>query len=250
MSRPGLNIEARLARLERLIPQRVFIYHGTHEPKLGQEEIVFWDNPQQQRGRILMRVGNVVKTIGDTQAMEVSVYDADGDGVVDAAEALGSWPAADYLRRNVDETVSGGAGKQWIFDQCSVFLSGAGLYADGEIGSSTGFRLADGHTGLQWEQVWDPGTGELSGSHVAVMTQGALTFTPAGDAIGVSYPYVLNGAVLVDGLLAVGGNVYFTGGNWNTGHVQLGSAHIWFDGTNIRAKTSAPTSATDGTILV
>ena len=36
------------------------------------------------------------------------------------------------------------------------------------------------------------------------------------------------------------------GGNWNTGHFQLDQAHIWFDGTDLRGKNSAPASASDG----
>jgi hypothetical protein len=45
-------------------------------------------------------------------------------------------------------------------------------------------------------------------------------------------------------------NIVFVGGDWNTGHLQLGTAHIWYDGTNIRGKTSAPTSSGDGTAIV
>jgi hypothetical protein len=48
---------------------------------------------------------------------------------------------------------------------------------------------------------------------------------------------------------ATKGNIVMEGGNWDSGHIQLGTAHIWFDGTHLYAKNSAPTSSTDGTIL-
>ena len=49
---------------------------------------------------------------------------------------------------------------------------------------------------------------------------------------------------------ATEGNLNFEGGTWNNGHIQLGAAHIWFDGTTLYGKVSAPTGATDGTDLM
>jgi hypothetical protein len=50
------------------------------------------------------------------------------------------------------------------------------------------------------------------------------------------------------------GNIRFEaiggGGNWNTGHIQLGNDHIWSDGSTIYGKIGAPTGATDGTDLM
>jgi hypothetical protein len=41
-----------------------------------------------------------------------------------------------------------------------------------------------------------------------------------------------------------------TGGLWNTGHLQLGPYHLWIDNTGrLRVKSTAPTSATDGTVV-
>lgn len=48
-------------------------------------------------------------------------------------------------------------------------------------------------------------------------------------------------------------NIDMEGGNWNTGHFELGDTHIWNDETNdeIRIKDgSAPTSETDGAAIV
>lgn len=45
-------------------------------------------------------------------------------------------------------------------------------------------------------------------------------------------------------------NLRFAGGAWNTGHVQLGAAHVWSDGSTLYGKASAPTGATDGTDLL
>ena len=49
---------------------------------------------------------------------------------------------------------------------------------------------------------------------------------------------------------ATKGNIRMAGGDWDTGHIQLGAAHIWFNGTNILGKVSAPTNGTDGTTIV
>ena len=39
-------------------------------------------------------------------------------------------------------------------------------------------------------------------------------------------------------------------GAWNTGHLVLGTSHLWLDGTGrLRIKAGAPTSATDGTVV-
>ncbi len=50
--------------------------------------------------------------------------------------------------------------------------------------------------------------------------------------------------------LNVAGNVQTTGGDFNSGHLLLGSYHIWVgtDG-NLRMKNSAPTSSLDGSII-
>lgn len=45
---------------------------------------------------------------------------------------------------------------------------------------------------------------------------------------------------------ATKGNVRMAGGDWDTGHLQLNIGHIWYDGSTLRGKASAPTGATDG----
>jgi len=45
-------------------------------------------------------------------------------------------------------------------------------------------------------------------------------------------------------------NVDMQGGNWNTGHIMLGNAHLWFDGTTLYGNVTTPTGATDGTSLL
>jgi len=45
------------------------------------------------------------------------------------------------------------------------------------------------------------------------------------------------------------GNLHFDGGNWDTGHIVMNGIHLWSNGTNLYWKTSAPTTATDGTVV-
>lgn len=46
------------------------------------------------------------------------------------------------------------------------------------------------------------------------------------------------------------GNGENTSGGWNTGHLQIGQYHLWVDSTgDLRIKSSAPTSDTDGTVV-
>ena len=44
-------------------------------------------------------------------------------------------------------------------------------------------------------------------------------------------------------------NVRFVGGNWDTGHLQIGNTHIWSNGSTLYGKVGAPVSATDGSDL-
>jgi len=44
---------------------------------------------------------------------------------------------------------------------------------------------------------------------------------------------------------ATKGNVYLAGGDWNTGHLQLNTGHVWATSGVLRFSASAPTSATD-----
>jgi hypothetical protein len=74
------------------------------------------------------------------------------------------------------------------------------------------------------------------------MNNGAVTATNA-DSIRIA-------AQTADGSVGTDGNINMLGGDWDDGHIQLGAAHIWYDGTNLRAKLSVPTSAGDGTILL
>lgn len=50
--------------------------------------------------------------------------------------------------------------------------------------------------------------------------------------------------------LEVNGNMKISSGAWNSGHLILGSYHLWVDSTgDLRIKSSAPTSDTDGTVV-
>jgi hypothetical protein len=55
---------------------------------------------------------------------------------------------------------------------------------------------------------------------------------------------------LTDGSNTVYGNMTFVGGGWNTAHMILGAYHLWVDSTgDLRIKSGAPTSDTDGTVV-
>lgn len=49
---------------------------------------------------------------------------------------------------------------------------------------------------------------------------------------------------------ATKGNIEMKGADWNTGHIQLKTGHMWFDGTYLRGKNSAPSSSGDGGRIV
>jgi len=50
--------------------------------------------------------------------------------------------------------------------------------------------------------------------------------------------------------LAFGDSFLIEGGGWNNGHLQLGTYHLWVDGSGrLRIKDGAPTSSTDGTVV-
>lgn len=50
--------------------------------------------------------------------------------------------------------------------------------------------------------------------------------------------------------LAFGDKLLLDGGGWNSGHLQLGTYHLWVDGSGrLRIKDGAPTSSTDGTVV-
>jgi hypothetical protein len=66
-----------------------------------------------------------------------------------------------------------------------------------------------------------------------------------------------DGAATVDHLLRTGGTaanrnaeLCKNGGAWDTGHLTIGSYHLWIDSTgDLRIKSSAPTGDTDGTVV-
>ena len=67
--------------------------------------------------------------------------------------------------------------------------------------------------------------------------------TTESDAI-----YIASG---VGNPAATSQNIRFVGGDWDSGHVQLGAAHLWFDPSGtLRGKTTAPTSTSDGTDIL
>jgi len=45
------------------------------------------------------------------------------------------------------------------------------------------------------------------------------------------------------------GNIEMAGGAWNTGHLVVGTVHIWQNGTDLRMSVGEPTGATDGAII-
>jgi hypothetical protein len=49
---------------------------------------------------------------------------------------------------------------------------------------------------------------------------------------------------------ATKGNIVFEGGDWNTGHLQLGAAHIWSSGSIVRIAGQFPGDATDAAIHI
>ena len=104
-------------------------------------------------------------------------------------------------------------------------------------------------TNMTWVDLIEPG--DIStGSSVTNMYGVRIPDLNQDNIQATIYDAIKIASQTADGSVATDGNLNFYGGAWNTGHIQLGAAHIWFDGTNILGKVSAPTSASDGTVIV
>jgi len=88
---------------------------------------------------------------------------------------------------------------------------------------------------------------DVPGSKPVKITN-ASTLTQADDrAIAVFIPGGYGAEVAQ---VTARGSFYSVGGAWNSGHIILGAYHLWIDSTgNLRIKSGAPTSDTDGTVV-
>lgn len=112
-----------------------------------------------------------------------------------------------------------------------------------------------------------PAVTGASGLYTDIASAIALAGTAALNDSTIITPegVYLDGPVTVTGSLAVSGAANFSGGgeyagsanlsfwgSWNEAHLVIGAVHIWYDPglPGLRAKVNAPTSATDGTVLL
>jgi hypothetical protein len=111
----------------------------------------------------------------------------------------------------------------------------------------TGSGIADAsHTGILINTPSPPGPGTTIGTQdgLTIADQQILRSGGGGSAIVVSAQTTANGSQ---------GNVRLSGGNWNTGHLQLADGHLWRDATAgvLRYNNqAAPVAESDGSALV
>jgi hypothetical protein len=132
------------------------------------------------------------------------------------------------------------------FDGCQVALNSGDLAYTG--------------TGSVFTLHSDNSKVNLSGCRMRAATGGSPAARVSVDAVSggsVSHSECdLSGGIIGTGVIRLlgidenTGNMTIPNGTWDTGHLILGSYHIWVDATgDLRIKSSAPTSDTDGTIV-
>ena len=141
-----------------------------------------------------------------------------------------------------------------------TYPSWKGLYITESIGSGyTNMTLTEA-MGLDFLGL------DISNASSTITTYYGIRFQAptidAGSSIGTFYNFfipdqtnniTINTAAQLfyieaqNGTAAAAGkwNMYWEGGDWNTGHFQVGAAHWWVTGGVTRFKTAVPTSATD-----
>lgn len=135
-----------------------------------------------------------------------------------------------YGQDNVVQTVS--AGTTTIAE-----MAGA-TYRIGLTGTNTTVTSA---YGLRIKTPSAPGTGTTIGHLGGIEINDQKGYGTSNAAIRIASQ---------TGTDADKGNVHFVGGNFQSGHVRLGSAHIWSNGTTLYGRQGKPISATDGTDLL
>jgi len=89
--------------------------------------------------------------------------------------------------------------------------------------------------------------GTISGN--SYLSPLVLVNTPGINTVNLSIVDKGYTKIAAGGLEVSSGNLSLAGA-WNNGHLVLGSYHIWVDGTgDIRIKSGAPTSDTDGAVI-
>lgn len=70
------------------------------------------------------------------------------------------------------------------------------------------------------------------------------------DGVGTTGVSIFSGkGGTMNEVMELGTHAKIPDGTWNGKHFVLGSLHIWQEGSNLRLKNGAPTSATDGTVI-
>lgn len=151
----------------------------------------------------------------------------------------------------------------------------ARLVTDGQVGntsaifgvSTTGVSLIASWPAVMMNSYWNGGARSLAagfcGSFWLCPTDGRFEWRTSTQATAAdqSVTETARMVILNNGNVGVGttspgeklevnGNVKIGSGGYNNGHLRLGNYHLWVDSTgDLRIKSSAPTSDTDGTVV-
>jgi hypothetical protein len=108
------------------------------------------------------------------------------------------------------------------------------------------------NTDYEWKSVRFTATNNTL--HVTLFLTGTTVQTVTADAVVLTQGIVPANGANEKSIGELGGiaqeNIGTAGGTWNTAHFTMGAYHLWVDSTgNLRIKSSAPTSDTDGTVV-
>ncbi len=155
-----------------------------------------------------------------------AIHEARGAGIVFA----GPCNNITVTGNGIYDTIAGASGEYGISIAAACVISG-GIHGNHFADLAVGIR-SDGNGA-----DFDCGINSFDG----VTTEMEIG---SGDSLGVDL-------LVYASIVADVGSVEMTSGAWNGGHLIVGGGHIWWDATNseLRAKSSAPGSESDGVVI-
>ena len=116
----------------------------------------------------------------------------------------------------------------------SVYTTGYGVQAIAACYGSGSINTFNALEATVVDDTRAAGFTDIRGLHVCDI---GVTATDSCDSILVDEQD--------DGFDGLSGNIRMAGGDWNTGHLQLGQAHIWATSGDLRFSRTEPSAATD-----
>lgn len=200
-------------------------------------------------------IGNT--NLNQTSLMGLNFFAQSGGGTSVTTTLIGA-----QLTASINGTVTTGRGLYGVTSGAGSFTTMVGVDTNiSNTGNGTtvvGFRSTTSPSGsatsVYGVQVQTPGGDPgLTTTYSAVRIEnvcyagGDSGFAAAMNAIDIAAHSAAG-----DGFAnpEVVGNIYMRGGDWDTGHIQLNTGHIWATSGIIRLRNGAPGSATDGALHI